>query len=58
LREIDVKEGDVLTLYITPQKDDVFIDVSSTMAGRMEKSDGQHFELRDIYTVDTIEMDL
>jgi len=58
LREIDVKEGDVLTLYITPQKDDVFVDVSSTMAGRMEKSDGQHFELRNIYTVDTMEMDL
>ncbi len=55
LKEAELKEGDVLTLYITPQKDDVMVDVSSTMAGRMEKSTDQHFELRSIELAEVIE---
>lgn len=58
LNEIGVKEGEVLTLLITPRKDDVVVDVSSTMAGRLEKANGLHFELRDIYVVETIEEEL
>lgn len=55
LNEIGVKPGEIITLLITPRKDDVLVDVSSTMAGRLEKTDGVHFELRGITLVETIE---
>lgn len=48
LGEIGVKPGDVLTIYITPRKESVHIDVSSTMAGRQEIADGIVAEVRSI----------
>lgn len=38
-----------LTIYITPQKENVRVDVSSTMAGRMEQLEGATAELRGVY---------
>ncbi|SFN91648.1 Glycosyl hydrolases family 35 [Pseudobutyrivibrio sp. UC1225] len=55
LKELGIKGGDVLTLYITPKKDDVVVDVSSTMAGRLEKADGVHYALRKVALVETLE---
>lgn len=54
LNELGIKEGDVLTLYITPKKDDVVVDVSSTMAGRLEKAEGVHFALGEVALVETL----
>ena len=45
LKEIGALSGDEYTLYITPRKKDVIVDVSSTMAGRKEKDDGSYAEL-------------
>ena len=39
LKEIEAKKDDEYTLFITPSKKDVVVDVSSTMAGRAEKSE-------------------
>ncbi len=44
LKEIGASAGEKLTLYITPRKKDVVVDVSSTMAGRSEKA-GEAFAL-------------
>ncbi|MDC7280244.1 beta-galactosidase [Butyrivibrio fibrisolvens] len=55
LKELGIKEGDVLTLYITPKKEDVVVDVSSTMAGRLEKAEGMHFALGEVALVETLE---
>lgn len=45
LKEINASSGDEYTLYITPRKKDVIVDVSSTMAGRKEKEDGSFAQL-------------
>lgn len=38
LKEVwDLSMGDEMTIYITPKKEDANVDVSSTMAGRMEQ---------------------
>ena len=58
LKEMEIKEGDVLTLFITPKKEDVVVDVSSTMAGRLEKVEGAHFALRKIELVDIMEKEI
>ncbi len=41
----DALSRDPLTLYITPIKENVTVDVSSAMAGRMEKAEGLKAEL-------------
>lgn len=52
--EIGLKEvwkpemGNEVTIYITPQKTDVSVDVSSTMAGRMEQLKDAVAELRSV----------
>ncbi len=43
--EADALSRDPLTLYITPIKEHVVVDVSSAMAGRMEKAAGLKAEL-------------
>ena len=45
LKEIGAGSGRQYTLYITPRKENVIVDVSSTMAGRAEKSEGAYAEL-------------
>ena len=45
LKSLDVKPGEILTLYITPRKENVTIDVSSVMAGRAEKAESTVAEL-------------
>lgn len=45
LKEIGAESSRKFTLYITPRKEDVIVDVSSTMAGRAEKSAGAYAEL-------------
>lgn len=39
LAESGINPGDDITIYITPKKENVTVDVSSTMAGRTEKAD-------------------
>lgn len=50
-------QRDPLTIYITPIKEHVTVDVSSAMAGRMEKADGLKAELirAEIVQVDELE---
>lgn len=56
LWEIGLKEalksdmGNEITLAFTPRKDSVIVDVSSTMAGRLEKEKGLTAELRSVKT--------
>lgn len=60
--EIGLKEvwkpemGNEITIYITPQKKDVSVDVSSTMAGRMEQLKGAVAELRSVQIQPVYEM--
>ena len=43
-----VRPGDTVTIYITPRKKDVHVDVSSTMAGRLEQLSGAIAELHSV----------
>ncbi len=47
-----------LTIYITPTKEHVTVDVSSAMAGRLEKASGLRAELlwAEVVTVDEVEL--
>ena len=47
-----------LTIYITPTKEHVTVDVSSAMAGRLEKASGLRAELlcAEVMTVDEVEL--
>ncbi len=53
LKEIGGSGRDTYTLYITPQKKNVVVDVSSVMAGRKESGDGFCGELKSV-TVEEI----
>ena len=48
LFEVGARGGDTLTIYITPRKKDVHVDVSSTMAGRLEQLSGAVAELHSV----------
>ena len=58
LKENDICSKDKLTLYITPRKKDVIVDVSSTMAGRSEKTDDAYAELLDMKIVNVYEEEI
>ena len=45
-------------MYITPRKKDVIVDVSSTMAGRSEKTDDEYAELLDMKIVNVYEEEI
>lgn len=48
LSQVGIKPGDTVTIYITPRKKDVHVDVSSTMAGRLEQLSGAIAELHSV----------
>ena len=53
LNELGINGGERLTLYISPKKDGVVVDTSSTMAGRLEKVDDARFLLEEVTLVET-----
>ncbi|MCR4690271.1 MAG: beta-galactosidase [Lachnospiraceae bacterium] len=55
LRETELESGGEYTLYITPRKEDVVVDVSSTMAGRSEKYDKEYAALLSVKTREVYE---
>ena len=48
LKDASAQHGQEITFVITPIKENVKIDVSSTMAGRMEKGEGVIADLKSI----------